>query len=80
MSESRSKIAAIFELREAAERKALADKALSDDPSSEKRDELLSAQLELAEKTIAAVEVCHECGREHAPETPHSSAAKEGHS
>ncbi len=73
MSESRSpdKVEAIFQLREAAEKKARAERDLDDAPSPERRDVLLDAKLELEEKTQTAIEVCHECGHEHAPGDPH---------
>jgi hypothetical protein len=65
MGTSRKKIDAIYELRTAAENKALAEKALDDEPGAERRDQLLHAQIKLEEKTIEAIEVCHECGRPH---------------
>ena len=73
MVTSKEKIDAIFELREAAEKKALAEKALSEEPKAEKRDELLDAQLVLAEKTMAAIEVCHDCGHPHGGGEPHQA-------
>lgn len=71
MASSQEKIDAIFELRDAAEEKARAEKAVDDDPSPEKRDELLEKQIDLNAKTVAAISVCHECGHEHALGAPH---------
>jgi hypothetical protein len=71
MGRSRKKIEAIYAVREAAEKKALAEKRLDDNPAPEKRDELLDAQLDLEEKTITAIEVCHECGHAHDESGPH---------
>ncbi|HEV3195422.1 MAG TPA: hypothetical protein VGZ06_04740 [Candidatus Cybelea sp.] len=70
---SSRKIDAIYEVRAAAEKKALAEKALEDDPGMEKRDQLLEARLTLEEKTIAAIEVCHECGHAHGAGEPHQN-------
>jgi hypothetical protein len=71
MDQSSRKIDAIFELREAAEAKARAEKEVDDAPSAEKRDRLLETQLTLEEKTVAAITACHECGHEHAPDQDH---------
>jgi hypothetical protein len=71
VSDSKSKIDAIYELREAAEEKALAEKAVDDDPSWENRDALLDKQAKLEAKTVSAISVCHECGHEHLPDAPH---------
>jgi hypothetical protein len=71
LSDSKSKIDAIYELRYAAEQKALAEKAVDDDPSWENRDNLLDKQTKLNSKTVAAIRVCHECGHEHLPDGPH---------
>lgn len=73
MGTSRKKIEAIYEVREAAEKKALAEKALSETPGAEQRDHLLDAQLKLEEKTLTAIELCHECGHNHAEGAPHLS-------
>lgn len=77
MSTSKKKIDAIFELRTAAEEKALAEKAATDHPSPENRDKLLDRQLDLEEKTVSAIDVCHECGHEHQPDAPHLRAPHE---
>ena len=68
---SKRKIDAIYDLRRAAEEKARAEHAAAAFPSPEQRTRLLDAQLELEAKTLEAIDVCHECGREHAPGTPH---------
>ncbi len=65
MNQSRRKIDAIYELRRAAEEKVLAEKALEDEPGAKRRDELLEAQMTLEEKTLDAIDVCHECGHAH---------------
>ena len=62
MTTSRKKIDAIFDLRRAAESKALAEKALEERPDPKRRDALLNAQIKLEEKTAEAIDVCHECG------------------
>jgi hypothetical protein len=71
MGKSKNKVDAIYALREAAEKKALAEKELAEDPRAEKRDRLLEARLALEEKTMTAIEVCHECGHQHAHGQPH---------
>lgn len=62
---------AIYDLRDAAEEKALAEKTVDDDPSWENRDKLLDKKIKLESKTLVAIEVCHECGHEHRPGAPH---------
>ncbi len=71
MRSSREKIEAIYELRDAAEKKALAEKAVDENPTSQNRDHLLDRQIELEEKTMTAIERCHECGHPHQPGEPH---------
>jgi hypothetical protein len=71
MAQSKDKIEAIYDLRQAAEEKARAEAELHYAPSEETRDALLDAQMTLEEKTLYAIEVCHECGHEHAPSQPH---------
>lgn len=73
MGTTKKKIEAIYELRKAAEKKALAEKKLEDRPTQKQRDELLDATLDLERKTVDAIEVCHECGHEHARGTSHIS-------
>jgi hypothetical protein len=71
--ESKEKVEAIFELREAAEKKAHAERDLAEAPSMDKRDVLLDAAIELEQKTQIALEACHECGEEHTADQPHSA-------
>ncbi len=70
MSSSR-KIDAIYDLRDAAEKKALAEKVLDENPTAQNRDDLLDRQIELEAKTMTAIERCHECGHEHDPQAAH---------
>jgi hypothetical protein len=69
--ESKEKIDAIYKLRDAAEQKAHAERDLELAPTPEARDALLDAQMELEKTTYRAIEVCHECGHEHAEDQPH---------
>lgn len=69
----KKKVDAIYELREAAEEKGRAEEALGQKPSPEKRDALLDAAMTLEEKTVTALEACHDCGHEHAPDMPHAA-------
>lgn len=71
MDQSRRKIDAIYELREAAEEKARAEKEHDEEPSPETKDRLLEKQLTLEEKTVVAISICHECGHSHPPEGEH---------
>lgn len=71
MSTSKRKIDAIYDLRKAAEEKALAEKTAAEDPSPENRVKLLDRKLTLEDKTVSAIVVCHECGHEHASDAPH---------
>jgi hypothetical protein len=71
MTTSRKKIDAIYDLRHAAERKALAEKALEERPGAARRDDLLNAQMKLEEKTVEAIEVCHQCGNAREPGHTH---------
>ena len=71
MPKSKNKVDAIFELRRAAEEKGRIEKALDDEPTPQKRDALLEAQVALEQKTLRALDACHECGHEHAKDAPH---------
>lgn len=62
------KVAAIYELREAAERHARVELAVGQKPKGKDRDRLLDARIELEEKTQRAVEACVYCGRSHSDE------------
>lgn len=72
-SESKTKIDAIYKLRDAAEQKAHAERDLQERATPEARDALLEAQMELEKTTYDAIKVCHECGHEHAEDKPHVS-------
>ncbi len=67
----RNKVDAIYELRSAAETKARAEAAVDRLPTPENRDALLDARSTLEEKTMKALDVCHECGHPHGPADPH---------
>jgi hypothetical protein len=71
---SNEKIAAIYDLREAVEAKVHAEQALQLVPSPDTRAALLDATLEVEAKTQTAIDVCHECGLEHAPDVKHGPA------
>jgi len=70
-SASKRKIDAIYELREAAEKKGRQEKILADHPSQDHRDQLLDSLLDLEAKTSEAIGACHECGHQHEPDAPH---------
>lgn len=61
-----NKIASIYELREAVESKARAEYDLAANGTEAARDALLAAQLDVEARTQDAIEVCHECGHDHA--------------
>ena len=62
------KVAAIYALREAAEKHAKLEAEIGDRPSANERDLLLDARIELEQKTQQAVETCVHCGRPHSDE------------
>jgi len=64
------KLAAIYALREAAEKHAKIEAAIGEKPSAQDRDLLLDARIELEQKTQDAVETCVHCGRPHSDEEP----------
>jgi hypothetical protein len=68
----RSKVEAIYQLRDAVEAKAQAEHALETGASPAARDALLAAQLEVEAKTQDAIDICHECG--HASGNGHRHA------
>lgn len=70
-SKSKDKVDAIFELRSAAEEKGRAENALDNQPTPQKRDALLNAQVTLEEKTLRALDACDQCGHDHPREAPH---------
>lgn len=68
---SAQKIEAIYELREAAEEHGRIDAATAQRHDAAARTQRLAAREKLEEKTVKAIEVCHECGRPHADDEPH---------
>lgn len=74
--ESKGKVQAIYELREATEQKVRAEIALDFGGDAESRDALLDARLNLESKTQDAIDVCHECDRPHASDAPHERLAR----
>jgi|SRR5579872_1310323 len=60
------KVAAIYELREAAEQHARIEAKVGEKPKGKDRDQLLDARIELEQKTQRAIESCVYCGRSHA--------------
>ena len=72
---SSRKIDAIYELREAAEKKGHDERVLADEPTPEHRDQLLDSMLELEHKTVKALTACHECGHEYGSHEPHCSSS-----
>jgi hypothetical protein len=73
VSNSKRKIDAIYDLRAAAERKALAEKAVDERPTRDREYALLEAKATLENKTVAAIAVCHECGHDHPSDAPHGN-------
>ena len=71
MSESQDKINAIYELRDAVETKVRLEATLDREPKPGVREAFLEATLDLEAKTQHAIEVCHECGHQHAAERAH---------
>jgi hypothetical protein len=65
------KIEAIYNLREAAVYKGRLEQELEHGSNADKRDALLDAHLILEDRTVRAIEACHECGLPHAPDEPH---------
>lgn len=71
MGTSKKKVEAIYELRRAAEKKAHAERDLAETPTVENRERLRSTEKRLEDKTIDAIDVCHECGHDHEPQAAH---------
>ena len=69
---SAEKIEAIYQLREAAEEHGRIDAATAERHDAAARTLRLAAREKLEEKTVKAIEVCHECGRPHADDEPHA--------
>jgi len=74
----KDKLEAIYDLREAVERKMRAEMAVHREGSPQARDALLDATLEMESKTQDAIETCHQCGRAHAAEEPHERRGRVG--
>jgi hypothetical protein len=72
----RSKVDAIYKLRDAVEAKVHAEQELLIDGSAAARDVLLEAQIEVEAKTQDAIEVCHECGHSHTDDEAHVSRVR----
>jgi len=68
------KVAAIYALREAAEKHAKLEAALGGKPGPKERDLLLDARIELEQRTQQAVETCVHCGRSHVDDDPDCEA------
>jgi hypothetical protein len=77
--QSKDKVDAIYELREAVEQKVHAEVALERDDTPQARDALLDATLDVEAKTQDAIEICHECGHAHASGDPHIRRPAESH-
>ncbi len=73
---SSKKVAAIYDLREAAEAKAKAQVAVENDSTPGSRDALLEAQIELENKTADAVEACHDCDDASHDHPPRGGASR----
>lgn len=72
------KVAAIYELREAAEAHARIEAIAGDKPKGKDRDRLLDARIELEQKTQRAIEACAYCGREHADDEDDCEGSPKG--
>ncbi len=71
--QSSDKISAIYDLRDAVEKKVRAEVAVDATPgSAEARDVLLDSTLEVEAKTQHAIEVCHACGGHHEHDAEHT--------
>lgn len=71
IEQQRNKIDAIYELRDAAETKAHAERDLEITGTEAARDALLEAQLNVEARTQEAIDVCHECGQNRADNHEH---------
>ena len=65
------KVDAIFDLREAVERKVRAEVAAERTDDAGTRAEFLDASLDVESKTADAIDVCHACDRPHSSDEPH---------
>ena len=73
MGTSKRKIDAIYELRKAAEGKALAEKELEADPGAERRDRLLDAQINSKRKRLKRSKPATNAARPIRPMRPHET-------
>ena len=71
----KSKIDAVYELREAAEAHGRAETVLQLGSSPQNRDAALQTRVELEAKTAQALEACEYCGRLHRDDEPHPAAS-----
>lgn len=65
MKDKKTKVDALYELREASEAVGRAEVHLENDPSVEHVNKLLDAKLNAEEKTSEAIENCEHCGLQH---------------
>ncbi len=72
-----NKVEAIYQLREAVEAKAHAERVLETDRSPAARDALLEALLAVEAKTQDAIEICEACGHRHGAAEEHRSVTGE---
>lgn len=69
-----NKVEAIYQLREAVEAKAHAERVLETDSSPAARDALLEALLDVEAKTQDAIEICEACGHSHSAGDEHRAS------
>jgi len=72
------KLAAIYELREAADKHARIDLQVGAKPRGKDRDRLLDARIDLEQKTQRAIESCVHCGRRHSDDEPECGPPSSG--
>ncbi len=70
------KVAAIYDLRAAAEQHARIEAKVGEKPKGTDRDRLLDARIELEQKTQRAIESCAYCGRPHTDDEDECDAGK----
>ena len=73
---TQGKVEAIYDLREAVERKVRAEVEVERTDNTQARAELLDAALAVESKTQDAIEVCHSCDRPHTSDEPHERRNK----
>ncbi len=74
----RGKVDAIYDLREAVERKVRAELEAERSNDTGAQAEFLDASLEVESKTQDAIEVCHACDRAHSSDEPHEIRSRIG--